>query len=65
MYYYVPNDVLQEEKAKRGSQYRFPSDEGSSASNIFLWGQAILIMSDLLTSQLISNAFSIYSPERK
>ena len=54
MYYYVPNDALQDEKAKPGSQYRFPSDEGSSLNNIFLWGQAMLIMSDLLTSQLMS-----------
>lgn len=53
-YYYVKRDNLVEEKAKPGSTQRLPSSEGSRASNVFLWGQAMLIMADLLTSRIIS-----------
>ena len=53
-YYYVPSDSILEEKAKKGSVYRFPSEEGSSAQNIFMMGQAMLIISDLLTTQLLN-----------
>ena len=54
MYYYVPKDAIKEEQMSKGSQYRFPSDEGSMQANIFLWGQAMLIISDLLTAKLLS-----------
>ena len=54
MYYYVPLEAIQDEKANPGSQYRLPSDEGSSGANVFLWGQAMLILSDLLACSLVS-----------
>lgn len=54
MHYFVPMDAIPDEKANAGSQYRYPSTEGSSASNIFIWGQSMMLMADLLTSQLIS-----------
>ena len=54
MYYYVPKDAIKEEQMTKGSQYRFPSEEGSIQTNIFLWGQAMLIISDLLTAKLLS-----------
>lgn len=54
MYYYVPLDSVADEKANPGSQYRYPSEQGSAGTNnIFLWGQSMLIISDLLTSQLL------------
>ena len=49
-----PKDAIKEEQMSKGSQYRFPSDEGSMQANIFLWGQAMLIISDLLTAKLLS-----------
>ena len=54
MYYYVPTDCINEEKTNPGTAYRSPSEEGSRSDNIFMWGQAMMIISDLLTSQLIN-----------
>lgn len=54
MHYYVPLDAILDEKSNKGSQYRYASPEGSSASNIFIWGQSMMIIADLLTSHLIS-----------
>ena len=42
-----------DEKSKKVSVYRFPSEEGSKASDIFLFGQSMLIISDLMTTQLL------------
>jgi hypothetical protein len=52
-YYFVSSDGIKDEKAHKGSQYRTVSQVGSTSSNIFLWGQAMLIISDLLTSHLL------------
>lgn len=46
-YYYVPKDKIEEEKARPGSQQRLPSNDGTDG-NIFLWGQSILLISQLL-----------------
>ena len=54
MYYYVPKDAIKDEQLRKGSQFRYPSEEGSVVTNIFLWGQAMMIISDLLTSKLLS-----------
>ena len=54
MYYYVPEDAIKEEKETVGTQYRFPSEEGSTVNKIFLWGQAMMIIADLLTSHLVT-----------
>ena len=54
MYYYVPEIDVQNVKSGKDSMFRCPSEEGSISSKIFLWGQAMMIISDLLTSQLIS-----------
>ena len=49
----MPRDSILDEKSKKGSTYRFPSEEGSKASDIFLFGQSMLIISDLMTTQLL------------
>ena len=56
MYYAVrPEDVV-EERARPGSvQARAPSPEGSTSSNVFLWGQSMLVIAELLTSNLITH----------
>ena len=54
MYYAVkPEDVL-DERARPGSSARAPSSEGSSSANVFLWGQAMLVLAELLTANLIT-----------
>ncbi len=52
-YYYVPEESIADERAKPGSSYRMVSDEGSSSKNVYLWGQAMLIISDLLATSLL------------
>ena len=49
----MPRDSILDEKSKKVSVYRFPSEEGSKASDIFLFGQSMLIISDLMTTQLL------------
>ena len=51
--YYVPSNAVQDEKTNPGSQYRFASEEISNGGS-FLWGQAMLIISDLLACHLLS-----------
>ena len=46
-YYYVPRDHLQAERADPGSQRKVASGEGSGG-NLFLWGQSVYIISQLL-----------------
>ena len=46
-YYYVPSDLIEEERRKPGSQIRFASSEGEG-DNVFLWGQSVYIISQLL-----------------
>lgn len=53
-YYYVRAPCVQLEREQPGSQHRVPSAEGSSEDNVFLWGQALLIISDLLASRLVN-----------
>lgn len=52
MYFSVPKDCIQQECASPGSQKRIPSAEGSPES-LFMWGQSMYIIAQLLTSGLI------------
>ncbi|XP_064610521.1 phosphorylase b kinase regulatory subunit beta-like [Liolophura sinensis] len=52
-YYYVPADVLMLERSRPGSQRKVASLEGSNGT-IFLWGQAVYLVSQLLVEGLIS-----------
>lgn len=57
MYYYVPKDLIEYEQMNPGSRRRMASPEGST-EGIFLWGQAIYIISQLLGEM---NVFSLYT----
>ena len=46
-YYYVPKEKLDAERRKPGSQIRLPSNDGTK-DDLFLWGQAVLLISQLL-----------------
>jgi len=48
-YYYVSRDSVEAEKANPGSQDRLPSDEDAEKGHIFLYGQAVYIISQLLS----------------
>jgi len=52
MYYYVPKGLLDNEKESPGSQEKIASPEGTSAG-VFMWGQSILFISNLLTEGLL------------
>jgi hypothetical protein len=52
MYFYVPMDNIEEEKQEPGSQPRVMNPE-SSPCQVFLWGQAMYIIAQLLTSGLV------------
>ena len=52
MYFYVPKEMVEYEKQEPGSQLRHASPEGT-ANNIFLWGQSMYIISQLLVSSLV------------
>ncbi|XP_078462665.1 phosphorylase b kinase regulatory subunit beta isoform X2 [Lampetra fluviatilis] len=52
-YYYVPNDFIEAEKKMPGSQKRFPSNTGSDG-RLFLWGQALYCIANLLVERLLS-----------
>lgn len=43
-YYYVPKFYIEAERSKPHSQVRLPCDD----NDIFLWGQALLIMTEIL-----------------
>lgn len=51
-YYFVPKEVVEEEKQEPGSQTRQPSAEGLS-DNLFLWGQSLYIIASLLAEGLV------------
>jgi phosphorylase kinase alpha/beta subunit len=51
MYYYVPKEGIEDEKAEPGTVKRLMGVE--STSNVFLWGQAMYIIAQLLTSGLV------------
>ena len=46
--------VIENERRCPGSQHRIASNDGCSSQDLFLWGQAMMIISDLLTSQLLN-----------
>jgi len=48
-YYYVRRDFVDAEKANPGSQDRVASDEDAETGNIYLWGQSVYIISQLLS----------------
>ena len=52
-YYYTPGEFVALERANPGSQIKVPSHEGSDYSCLFLMGQALLVVSQLLTSGLL------------
>lgn len=53
-YFYVPKSALEDERANPGSQHRVASNDGSCNNDLHIWGQSMLIISDLLTSHLLS-----------
>ena len=52
MYFYVPKEMVEYERQDPGSQIRHPSPEGTP-NNLFLWGQSMYIIAQLLTSGLV------------
>jgi len=48
-YYYVSKENVDSEKANPGSQDRVASDEDADTGNIYLWGQSVYIISQLLS----------------
>ena len=52
-YYYTPGEYLDTERADPDSTPKLASYEGSEYSCLFLMGQALLIITDLLTSKLL------------
>ena len=53
MYYYTPQEQIAAERAESGSATKVPSVEGSDYSCLYLMGQAMLIVTQLLTSRLL------------
>eukprot|EP00118_Oscarella_pearsei_P010638 m.66389 g.66389 ORF g.66389 m.66389 type:complete len:1074 (+) comp35386_c0_seq8:474-3695(+) len=49
-YYYVPEELIEDERKNPGSQQRLPN----SSSNLFLWGNALYIIGSLLKEELVS-----------
>jgi len=47
-YYYVSRENVEAEKANPGSQDRLASDEDAEKGHIYLWGQSVYIISQLL-----------------
>ena len=52
-YYYVPAANIEAERRKPRSQKRLPSNDGSK-DDLFLWGQAVLIISQLLGEAVVT-----------
>lgn len=50
-YFYVPTLCIEAERRDPGSQKRIPSDEGD-ADNLYLHGQALYIMCELLGKKI-------------
>jgi len=48
-YYYVTKENVEAEKASPGKQDRVASDEDAEMDNIYLWGQSVYIISQLLS----------------
>lgn len=53
-YYYVEKENVEREKANPGSQEKVPSDEDGDSGIIFLWGQSVYIISQLLVQGMIN-----------
>lgn len=52
-YYYVPLDLIDNEKCNPVSVERLPSPEGSSSDQLYLTGQSILLITRLLLAGLV------------
>lgn len=52
MYYYVPKQLIEQEKLVPGSQQKVPSAEGTTAG-VFMWGQSLLFIARLLSDGLL------------
>ena len=57
-YYYVPKDLVELEKKNPGSQPKNPTQHGvvldnPKRENIFLWGQSVYIIAELLGSRMV------------
>ncbi|XP_059167823.1 phosphorylase b kinase regulatory subunit beta-like isoform X2 [Physella acuta] len=52
MYYYVPKNLIEQEKMVPGSQAKVPSLEGTTAG-VFMWGQSLLFIAKLLSDGLL------------
>jgi len=52
-YYYVPAELIAAERQNPGSQIKLPAHVGSDYSRLYLMGQSLLIISQLLTSGLL------------
>lgn len=52
-YYYVPHDLIKSEKCHPDTVERLPSLEGSSNEQLYLTGQAILLITRLLLAGLV------------
>jgi len=58
-YYYVSRDGVDAEKANPGSEDRLASNEDAEQGNIFLWGQSVYIISQLLSVFSLSLSLSL------
>lgn len=52
-YFYVPPEYIDAERSEPGSTPKIASQEGTDYSSLFLMGQAVLIITQLLTSGLL------------
>lgn len=55
MYFYVPSESIEAERNDPGSQLRVPScvGNGASGAGTFLWNQAVFVIAQLLTAELL------------
>ncbi|KAK7865402.1 hypothetical protein R5R35_001882 [Gryllus longicercus] len=55
MYFYVPVECVEAERREPGTQERYPSEVGSGTTGVgtFLWNQALFIIAQLLTDELL------------
>lgn len=63
MYFYIRREDIEAERRKPLSQPRHASFEGSGQGPLFLWNQALLIISQLLTAGLLD--FAQLDPVRR
>uniref|UniRef100_A0A4D5RAB5 Phosphorylase b kinase regulatory subunit n=1 Tax=Scolopendra viridis TaxID=118503 RepID=A0A4D5RAB5_SCOVI len=53
MYYSVPEDCIELERINPHSNHRIPSEAGSQPNKVFLWGQSLYLISQLLVENLL------------